>query len=147
MLEFLKKAAPWVLAGLLFASGWHLGSTSKDTEWKEVTLNEYVKKTEARQDKQNAIDAISRKYQEDYAALEGSTDRVIADLNRDNKRLRVNVCAPGSARGPSGRCESYVSVELHESTVKSLVRITESADLKERALQDTIRKLQNKKER
>ena len=144
MLEFLKKAVPWLLACLLFTSGWYLGSNNKDTEWKEVTLNEYVKKDAARQDKQRAIDAISQKYQEDYAALEGSTDRIIADLNRDNKRLRVNACAPGSARGPSGGCESYVSVELHESTVKRLVRITESADLKEKALQDTIRKLQNK---
>ena len=147
MLEFLKRVAPIVGVLLVFALGWNLGSSSKDHDWKEVVHNEYVKKVEARKDKQDAIDAISQKYQDDYAALEGSTDGIINALSGDNKRLRANACSPGAARGPSGRCESYVSVELHESTVRSLIEITQKADLKEKALQDTIRKLQNKKER
>lgn len=144
MLELLKKALPFLLAVCLFASGWYIGSDRKDSEWKEVVHNEYVTKAEARKDKQASIDKVSAKYQDDLAALQGSTDRIIDDLSRDNKRLRVNVCAPGTARGLNGRCESYVSVELHESTVRSLVEITKKADLKERALQDTIRKMQNK---
>ena len=144
MLELLKGLAPAIVLGLAFSFGMYVGSNAKDNEWKEEVHNEYVTKNEARASTQREVDAVSKKYQEDYAALEGSTDGVIDELSRDNKRLRANACAPGSARGSNGRCESYVSVELHESTVKSLVRITESADLKEKALQDTIRKLQNK---
>ena len=144
MLELLKRLAPAIVLVLAFSFGMYVGSVTKDNEWKEEVHNEYVTKNEARASTQREVDAVSKKYQEDYAALEGSTDGVIDGLSRDNKRLRANACAPGSARGSNGRCESYVSVELHESTVKSLVRITESADLKEKALQDTIRKLQNK---
>jgi hypothetical protein len=144
MLELLKRLAPAIVLVLAFSFGMYVGSVTKDNEWKEEIHNEYVTKNEARASTQREVDAVSKKYQEDYAALEGSTDGVIDGLSRDNKRLRANACAPGSARGSNGRCESYVSVELHESTVKSLVRITESADLKERALQDTIRKLQQK---
>lgn len=144
MLELLKRLAPAIVLVLAFSFGMYVGSVTKDNEWKEEVHNEYVTKNEARASTQREVDAVSKKYQEDYAALEGSTDGVINELSRDNKRLRANACAPGSARGSNGRCESYVSVELHESTVKSLVRITESADLKEKALQDTIRKLQNK---
>lgn len=144
MLELLKRLAPAIVLVLTFSFGMYVGSVTKDNEWKEEVHNEYVTKNEARASTQREVDAVSKKYQEDYAALEGSTDGIIDGLSRDNKRLRANACAPGSARGSNGRCESYVSVELHESTVKSLVRITESADLKEKALQDTIRKLQNK---
>lgn len=144
MLELLKRLAPAIVLVLAFSFGMYVGSVTKDNEWKEEVHNEYVTKNEARASTQREVDAVSKKYQEDYAALEGSTDGIIDGLSSDNKRLRANACAPGSARGSNGRCESYVSVELHESTVKSLVRITESADLKEKALQDTIRKLQNK---
>ena len=144
MLELLKRLAPVIVLVLALSFGMYVGSVTKDNEWKEEVHNEYVTKNEARASTQREVDAVSKKYQEDYAALEGSTDGIIDGLSRDNKRLRANACAPGSARGSNGRCESYVSVELHESTVKSLVRITESADLKEKALQDTIRKLQNK---
>lgn len=145
MLELLKRLAPAIVLVLAFSFGMYVGSVTKDNEWKEEVHNEYVTKNEARASTQREVDAVSKKYQEDYAALEGSTDGIIDGLSRDNKRLRANACAPGSARGSNGRCESYVSVELHESTVKSLVRITESADLKEKALQDTIRKLQKEK--
>ena len=144
MLELLKRLAPAIVLVLAFSFGMYVGSVTKDNEWKEEVHNEYVTKNEARASTQREVDAVSKKYQEDYATLEGSTDGIINELSRDNKRLRANACATGSARGSNGRCESYVSVELHESTVKSLVRITESADLKEKALQDTIRKLQNK---
>lgn len=145
MLEFLKKALPFLLAGLIYTAGFYSGSASKDSEWKEVIHNEYVTKIEAAKTRQAGIDEVSAKYQKDIAGLKSRTDGVIDGLSRDNKRLRVNACATGSARGLNGRCESYVPVELHESTVRSLVEITEKADLKEKALQDTIRKLQNKK--
>lgn len=144
MLELLKKLAPTLVLVAVFAFGVHIGSSKKDAEWKQEVSNEYVKKTEAREATQTEVSEISSKYQEDYAALEGSTDRVINDLRGSNKWLRAQVCDPGSTRDGNGRCESTVSVELHETTVRSLVKITESADLKEKALQDTIRKLTNK---
>ena len=141
MLEILKKALPILVLIGVFALGYNAGSTKVETKWKEEIHNEYVTKTEAKQATQAAVNTISAKYQEDYSALEGSTDRVIADLKSDNKRLYAKVCAPGSARSSDGRCESVIPVELHESTVRSLVKITEAADLKEKAIQDTIRKL------
>ncbi|QZB84288.1 lysis protein [Escherichia phage T7] len=48
MLEFLRKLIPWVLAGMLFGLGWHLGSDSMDAKWKQEVHNEYVKRVEPR---------------------------------------------------------------------------------------------------
>lgn len=143
-LQTFKRYAIVVAFALGITLAYNHGYDKAYTKWEQEVHNEYVKKVEATADKQSAINKISQEYQDDLSALEGSTDGVIDGLSRDNKRLRANACSPGSARGSNGRCESYVSVELHESTIKSLVRITESADLKEKALQDTIRKLQNK---
>lgn len=144
MLEFLRKAAPIVGILAVFIFGWHLGSSSKDHDWKEVVHNEYVKKTEARKATQGSLNEISEKYQEDYAALEGSTDRIIADLRDSNKRLLVRIKNTSGTSGPDGRCIVDGPVELHETTSRRLIEITEKADLKEKALQDTIRKLQQK---
>ena len=142
MLEFLNKALPWVLAGVLFTAGWNFGSNSKDAEWKEVVHNEYVQKSEARKVTQAEVSEVSLKYQEDYAALEGSTDRIIDDLSRTNKRLLVKTKPSSGTLTSDGRCLSTSTVELHESTAKSLISITQKADLKEKALIDTIKKLQ-----
>ncbi|CAK6596775.1 Rz-like spanin [Klebsiella phage vB_Kpl_K35PH164C3] len=144
MLEFTKRIVPYLVAIMVFAFGWHLGSQSTDAKWKEVVQNEYVKKQTARAETQKAIDAVSAKYQADLEGLEGSTDRIIADLRSDNKRLRVRVKPTSVASGPDGRCLVDGSVELHEATARSLIAITQKADLKEKALQDTIRKLQRK---
>ena len=144
MLEFLRKLVPWVLAGMLFGCGWQLGADSMDAKWKQEVQSEYVKRVEATASTQRAINEISAKYQEDLAALEGSTDRIISDLRSDNKRLRVRVKPTSVAAGPDGRCLVDGSVELHEATARSLIAITQKADLKEKALQDTIRKLQRK---
>lgn len=144
MLEFTKRIVPYLVAIMVFAFGWHLGSQSTDAKWKEVVQNEYVKKQTARAETQKAIDAVSAKYQADLEGLEGSTDRIIADLRSDNKRLRVRVKPTSVPAGPDGRCIVDGSVELHEATSRSLIAITQKADLKEKALQDTIRKLQRK---
>lgn len=144
MLEFTKRIVPYLVFIMVFAFGWHFGSQSTDTKWKEVVQNEYVKKQTARAETQKAIDAVSAKYQADLEGLEGSTDRVIADLRSDNKRLRVRVNPTSVAAGPDGRCLVDGSVELHEATARGLIAITQKADLKEKALQDTIRKLQGK---
>ncbi|MDJ1414065.1 hypothetical protein MU748_31530, partial [Pseudomonas aeruginosa] len=77
MLEFTKRIVPYLVAIMVFAFGWHLGSQSTDAKWKEVVQNEYVKKQTARAETQKAIDAVSTKYQADLEGLEGSTDRII----------------------------------------------------------------------
>lgn len=144
MLEFTKRIVPYLVAIMVFAFGWHLGSQSTDAKWKEVIQNEYVSKQTARVQTQAALDEISAKYQADLEGLEGSTDRVIADLRSDNKRLRVQVKPTSVPAGPDGRCLVDGEVELHEATARRLIEITQKADLKEKALQDTIRKLQRK---
>lgn len=145
LLAIVKRIAPWVLAGMLFGLGWHLGSDSMDAKWKQEVHNEYIKRVEATASTQRAINEISAKYQEDLASLEGSTDRIIADLNRDNKRMRVKINTSGLTESDVSRCFPNDRVELHPETSKSLIRITQEADLKEKALQDTIRRLQGVK--
>lgn len=145
MLQLLKSAVPWFFAALLFASGWNMGSNSKDAEWKEVIQNEYVQRVEATRSTQAAVDKISAKYQEDIAALEGSTDRIISDLRSDNKRLRVRVKTTGSSQGIS-RCESDGRAELDERDAKRILAVTQKGDAWIKALQDTIRELQKEKQ-
>lgn len=144
MLQFLKRAAPWFFAALLFASGWHMGSNAKDAEWKEVIQNEYVQRVEATRSTQAAVDKISAKYQEDIAALEGSTDRIISDLRSDNKRLRVRVKTTGSSQGQC-RCEPDGRAELDDRDAKRILAVTQKGDAWIKALQDTIRELQKEK--
>lgn len=145
MLQFLRKLIPWVLAGMLFGLGWHLGSDSMDSKWKQEVHNEYVKRVEAAKSTQRAIDAVSAKYQEDLAALEGSTDRIISDLRSDNKRLRVRVKTTGTSDGQCG-FEPDGRAELDDRDAKRILAVTQKGDAWIRALQDTIRELQRKQE-
>lgn len=145
MLEFLRKLIPWVLAGMLFGLGWHLGSDSMDAKWKQEVHDEYVKRVEATASTQRAINEISAKYQEDLAALEGSTDRIISDLRSDNKRLRVRVKPAGTSDGECG-FESDGRAELDDRDAKRILAVTQKGDAWIRALQDTIRELQRKQE-
>lgn len=145
MLQFLRKLIPWVLAGMLFGLGWHLGSDSMDSKWKQEVHNEYVKRVEAAKSTQRAINEISAKYQEDLAALEGSTDRIIADLRSDNKRLRVRVKPAGTSDGECG-FEPDGRAELDDRDAKRILAVTQKGDAWIRALQDTIRELQRKQE-
>lgn len=145
MLKLLRQALPWLVAGLLFCSGYWVA----DNKWEAKVSNEYITKLEARENQraavQGEIDKVSAEWQDKMSALEGSTDRVISDLNRDNKRLRVKVNTSGVTESDYSRCFPDGRVELHPETSKSLIRITQEADLKEKALQDTIRKLQQEK--
>lgn len=145
MLQFLRKLVPWVLAGMLFGLGWHLGSDSMDAKWKQEVQNEYVKRVEATASTQRAINEISAKYQEDLAALEGSTDRIISDLRSDNKRLRVRIKTTGTSDGQCG-CEPDGRAELDDRDAKRIIAVTQKGDAWIRALQDTIRELQRKQE-
>ncbi len=145
MLELLCKAIPWLVAGLLFCSGYWVA----DNKWEAKVNNEYITKLEARENQraavQGEINKVSAEWQDKMSALEGSTDRIIADLNRDNKRLRVRVNTSGLTESDVSRCFPNGRVELHPETSKSLIRLTQEADLKEKALQDTIRRLQGVK--
>lgn len=145
MLELLRKAIPWLVAGLLFCSGYWVA----DNKWEAKVNNEYITKLEARENQraavQGEINKVSAEWQDKMSALEGSTDRIIADLNRDNKRMRVRVNTSGLTESDVSRCFPNGRVELHPETSKSLIRLTQEADLKEKALQDTIRRLQGVK--
>lgn len=145
MLEFLKKALPFLLAGLIYTAGFYSGSVSKDNEWKEVVHNEYVQKQEATQSTQRAVNEISAKYQADLEGLEGSTDRIIADLRSDNKRLRVAIKPTTGQLQGDGRCIVDGKAELDEATARRLIGITKRGDATIEALQNTIRKLQGEK--
>ena len=145
MLEFLRKLVPWVLAGMLFGWGWQLGADSMDAKWKQEVQNEYVKKQTARAETQKAIDAVSAKYQADLEGLEGSTDRIIADLRSDNKRLRVRIKTTGTSDGKCG-FEPDGRAELDDRDAKSILAVTQRGDAWIRALQDTIRELQRNRE-
>ena len=58
----LKKLVPWVFAGIMYGTGWHLGADSMDTKWKQEVHHEYVKKTEARAATQVEVDKINQGY-------------------------------------------------------------------------------------
>ncbi|QEQ94704.1 putative spanin inner membrane subunit [Erwinia phage pEp_SNUABM_10] len=147
MLQLLKRALPWALIILLTVLSYRQGYNAADAQWKQEVHNEYVNKDTARKETQRELNELSAKYQADYAALEGSTDRIIADLQRDKRGLYVRIKAASGTTGPDGRCLVDGPVELHESTSKALIELTQKADLKERTLQEVIRKLTKQKEK
>lgn len=145
MLSFLRRAAPWFIAGAIFIGGYQLGHSTADNKWKEVIHSEYIKKQVATQQTQQAINKISKEYQDDLAALEGSTDRVIADLHNDGVRLRVKLKSTERQLKDNGGCLIDARAELDEEFSRRLIRVTQEGDLWIKALQDTIRELQNEK--
>lgn len=144
MLQLLRRAIPWFFAIVLFASGWHMGANQTDAQWKEVIQNDYVERVKATETTQRAVNEVSRRYQEELAALEGSTDRIIDELRGDNKRLRIRIKNTRSAQGVS-RCESDGRAELDDRDAKRILAVTQKGDAWIRALQDTIRELQKEK--
>lgn len=145
MLQILRTALPWLFAGTLFMSGWHMGAKEERNHWNEVIHYEYVKKTEARKATQDAIGKVASEYQEKLSALESSTDRVIDDLKRDNKRLSVRIKRTSSTESSTCRCESNGRAELDERDAKRILGITQKGDAWIKALQDTIRELQKER--
>ena len=146
MLSNLKN---WLMVAVLVGSvlfAYHEGYTKADNKWQQEVNNEYVKKQEATQATQIAVNEISKAYQDDLAALEGSTDRVIADLHLDGKRLRAKLKdKPRDQSGDSG-CFSDGRAELDEEFSRRLIRVTQRGDLWIKALQDTIIELKKKQE-
>ncbi|AJF40480.1 Rz-like spanin [Escherichia phage P483] len=123
------------------------GYDKANTKWEQEVHNEYVKKVKATEDKQAAINEISRQYQEDLAALEGSTDRVINDLRNDGKRLRVKLSATTRELQANGGCLVDGRAELDEEFSKRLIGVTQRGDAWIKALQNTITEMQAKKEK
>lgn len=146
MLELLRKAVPWLVAGLLFCSGYWVA----DNKWEAKVSNDYITKQRAedktRSEVQREVSRVSSEFQDKMAALEGSTDRVIADLNRDNKRLRLRVKPTSGTVQADGRCLVDGYAELDERDAKRLIAIGLKGDEWIKALQNTIRAMQQEKE-
>lgn len=130
--------------GLTVMLSYNNGYDKADAKWKQEVNREYVRKVEATRATQGEVDAVSSKYQDEIAALEGSTDRIIADLRDTNQRLRVSVKATGSP-GSDGRCVFDGKAELDEATAKRLIGITKRGDAQIEALQNTIRAMQQRR--
>lgn len=147
MLELLRKALPWLAAGLLFCSGYWVA----DTKWEAKVNDEYITKLQAedrtRTSVQREVSRIAKDYQDKMSALEGSTDRIIADLNRDNKRLRIRVQPTSGTVQSDGRCLVDGYADLDERDAKRLIAIGLKGDEWIKALQGTIRALQQEKEK
>lgn len=146
MLKNLKSYAIIAAFALGITLAYNHGYGKANTKWEQEVHNEYVKKVTATEDKQAAINEISRQYQEDLAALEGSTDRVINDLRNDGKRLRVKLSATTRELQDNGGCLVDGRAELDEEFSKRLIGVTQRGDAWIRALQDTIKEMQTKKE-
>lgn len=147
MLELLRKALPWLVAGLLFCSGYWVA----DTKWEAKVNDEYITKLQAedrtRTSVQREVSRIAKEYQDKMSELEGSTDRIIADLNRDNKRLRIRVQPTSGTVQSDGRCLVDGYADLDERDAKRLIAIGLKGDEWIKALQGTIRALQQEKEK
>ena len=145
-LQTFKRYAVAVAFALGITLAYNHGYDKANTKWEQEVHNEYVKKVEATADKQAALNEVSRQYQEDLAALEGSTDRVINDLRNDGKRLRVKLSATTRELQDNGGCLVDGRAELDEEFSKRLIGVTQRGDAWIRALQDTIKEMQTKKE-
>lgn len=146
MLKNLKSYVIIAAFALGVTLAYNHGYDKSNTKWEQEVHNEYVKQTEATADKQAAVNKVSLQYQEDLAALEGSTDRVINDLRNDGKRLRVKLSATTRELQDNGGCLVDGRAELDEEFSKRLIGVTQRGDAWIRALQDTIKEMQTKKE-
>lgn len=142
LLTYARKAAPWLAAVMLYMAGYSLGYDKAETQYKEVMHNEYVTKQIATQRTQQAVAQVSKEYQDTLAGIEGSTDRIIADLRSDNKRLRVKLKPQAGVVRSDGGCESASTGELDESTSRRLIGITQRGDAQIEALIKTVKELQ-----
>lgn len=145
-LTFIERVAPWLVAGLLFASGYWVA----DNKWEAKVNEEYTSNLKASEDTRLAVQAevnkVSKRFQDEMSSLEGSTDRIIADLQSDNKRLRIRVKPTSGTTQSDGRCVIDGYAELDERDAKRLIAIGVKGDKWIKALQDTVRALQQDKE-
>lgn len=142
MLKNLKSYAIVAAFALGLTLAYNHGYDKADTKWKQEVHNEYVKKTEATAVRQAAVNKVAQEYQDDLAALEGSTDRVINDLRNDGKRLRVKLSATSRELQDNGGCLVDGRAELDEEFSKRLIGVTQRGDAWIKALQNTIKEMQ-----
>lgn len=135
----LKNIALYVYIGVLgmaVSFAYNRGYHHSETKWiKEVTKLNALREKEQR-DKQEALNAINKEYQEKLRTIKTDSDHVINELNH---KLRIKVAQAGNTnRCPIG---ADGKAELDREYAKRLVGITRKGDLWIAALQDTIRKL------
>lgn len=145
--QMFKRAAPWLLATVMFAGGYY----TANNKWEAKVNAEYTSNLKASEDTRIAVQAevnkVSKRFQDEMSALEGSTDRIITDLQSDNKRLRIRVKPTSGTTQSDGRCVIDGSAELDERDAKRLISIGLKGDKWIKALQDTVRALQQDKEK
>lgn len=144
MLKNLQRTFIALAIGTALWFSYSLGYDKADNKWKQEVHNEYVSKVEATAAVQAGIDRVSKEYQDDLAALEGSTDRVIADLRNDGKRLRVQLSSTSRELQANGGCLIDGRAELDEEFSKRLIGVTQKGDAWIKALQNTIKEMQKK---
>lgn len=139
----------WLLALLitfgLVAGGYWAGAHNTSNDYERRILNEYITTQQASENQRSAVqaslDETAKEHQEELAGIEGSTDRIIADLRKSNNGLRVKLATSGASEGVS-RCEPDGRAELHPATLKGALAVTEQATIRERAYIKIIKKLQ-----
>lgn len=140
-----KKLQAIILAVALAVTSWGTWWVT-DAKWTKEVQSEYIKNAEARESEriavQGAVNKVSKDYQDQLAELEGSTDRIIADLHSDGKRLRVKLKATGGTTEGINRCFPDGKAELDDGDAKRLIAVSKKGDLWIEALQETIRRLQ-----
>lgn len=144
MLKNLQRTFIALAIGTALWFSYSLGYDKANTKWEQEVHNEYVKRTEANADRQAAIAKVSQEYQDDLAALEGSTDRVIADLRNDGKRLSVKLSATSRELAANRGCLIDGRAELDEEFSRRLIGVTQKGDAWIKALQNTIKEMQKK---
>ncbi|APU03067.1 Rz-like spanin [Pectobacterium phage PP81] len=118
------------------------GYDKADRKWKDTIQEQYITKQKANKITQEALNEVSKGYQEDIAASKADADRIISGLRSDNKRLSVKIKSTTGTQSSDGRCIFDGRAELHESTASNLIGVTLRADAHVKALQDTVRALQ-----
>lgn len=148
MLQNLNKYRLLIILflGFIIMVSYKLGYDRCNNKWNKRVLNEYITKQEATQKTQEEINKISKDYQEKLSALEGSTDRIISDLNASDRRLRVKLSNTTRQQQDNCGCLTNGKAELDPEFSRRLIRVTQKGDLWIEALQDTIRKMQNQQE-
>lgn len=153
-MELIKKAVTAIvlLSIIIFSSfkvGNIMGHKDERLAQQEVIKSDYIKQSTANTEKHNAVqaalDAIGKKHSDEMATVKDSSDAVIDNLKRDNKRLLVKLKGSTSTTtGDSSKCIPTVDgkAELDETTARDLIAITERGDKWIGNLQDTVRTLQ-----
>ena len=144
MLNNLQRTFIALSIGTALWFSYSLGYDKADNKWKQEVHNAYVSKVESTAAVQAGIGRVSKEYQDDLAALEGSTDRVITDLRNDGKRLSVKLSATTRELADNRGCLIDGRAELDEEFSKRLIGVTQKGDAWIKALQNTIKEMQKK---